>query len=114
MYVDVATAQLISWVAMRGMTAVAAAGNTSIMGFRSLASPATRSCVPTCRARVGGQRDDDVLDELPGAYKLGTGLELPGMSSALKGLIEKIAELNPHILDVDKVQKATRRRRRPT
>ena len=39
------------------------------------------------------------------ANKIGSGLELPGMSSALKGLIEKIAELNPDIIDVDKVKK---------
>jgi hypothetical protein len=104
-YVDVATAQLISWVALRGFATVAAAGNTSIMGFRSLAVPATRSL-----------RDDIPCAEIAGsetmtfwtnfiANKIGSGLELPGMSSALKGLIEKIAELNPNIIDVNKVQK---------
>lgn len=106
-YVDVATAQLISWVALRGMTAVAAAGNTSIMGFRSLAVPAHRS------ARVGTPCAESAGSETMTFWtnflvnKIGSGLELPGMTSALKGLIEKLAELNPHILDVDKVAKAS-------
>ena len=104
-YVDVATAQLISWVALRGFATVAAAGNTSVMGFRSVAAPAKRSL-----------RDDVPCSEIAGsetatfwtnfiANKIGSGLEVPGMSSALKGLIEKIAELNPNIIDVNKVQK---------
>ena len=106
-YVDVATAQLISWVALRGMTAVAAAGNTSIMGFRSVAVPADRSArVDTpCAESAGSETMTFWTNFL--VNKIGSGLELPGMTSALKGLIEKVAELNPHILDVDKVQKAS-------
>ena len=106
-YVDVATAQLISWVALRGMTAVGAAGNTSILGFRSVAVPAARQLradVP-CSEFAGDETTTFWTNFL--ANKLGAGLELPGMTSALKGLIEKVAELNPHILDVDKVSKAT-------
>ena len=104
-YLDVATAQLISWVALRGLATVAAAGNTSIMGFRSLAVPVKRSLradIPC--AEIAGSETMTVWTNFI-ANKIGSGLELPGMSSALKGLIEKIAELNPHILDVDKVQK---------
>lgn len=104
-YVDVATAQLISWVALRGFATVAAAGNTSIMGFRSIAVPAKRSLradIPC--AEIAGSETMTFWTNFI-ANKIGSGLELPGMSSALKGLIEKIAELNPHIIDVDKVQK---------
>ncbi|MBK5334241.1 MAG: hypothetical protein JJD93_19865 [Ilumatobacteraceae bacterium] len=104
-YVDVATAQLISWVALRGFTAVAAAGNTSIMGFRSVAVPAKRALradVP-CAEIAGDETMTFWTNFL--ANKIGSGLELPGMTSALKGLIEKIAVLNPHLIDVDKVQK---------
>lgn len=106
-YVDVATAQLISWVALRGMIAVAAAGSASIMGFRSVAAPAQRSArVDTpCAESAGSETMTFWTNFL--VNKLGTGLELPGMTSALKGLIEKVAELNPHILDVDKLQKAS-------
>jgi hypothetical protein len=106
-YVDVATAQLVSWVALRGMAAVGAAGNTSILGFRSVAVPAARRLradVP-CSEFAGDETTTFWTNFL--ANKLGAGLELPGMTSALKGLIEKVAELNPHILDVDKVSKAT-------
>lgn len=106
-YVDVATAQLISWVALRGMVAVGAAGNTSILGFRSVAVPTARRLradVP-CSEVAGDETTTFWTNFL--ANKLGAGLELPGMTSALKGLIEKVAELNPHILDVDKVSKAT-------
>jgi hypothetical protein len=104
-YVDVATAQLISWVALRGFATVAAAGNTSIMGFRSLAVPAKRSLrdgVP-CSESMGSETMTFWTNFL--ANKIGSGLELPGMTSALKGLIEKIAELNPNIINVDKVKK---------
>jgi hypothetical protein len=106
-YVDVATAQLISWVALRGMAAVGAAGTTSILGFRAVAAPATRQLrtdVP-CSEFAGDETTTFWTNFL--ANKVGAGLELPGMTSALKGLIEKVAELNPHILDVDKVSKAT-------
>ena len=94
-YVDVATAQLISWVALRGFATVAAAGNTSIMGFRSLAVPAKRSLradIP-CGEIMGSETMTFWTNFI--ANKIGSGLELPGMSSAMKGLIEKIAELNP-------------------
>ena len=46
-YVDVATAQLISWVALRGLATVAAAGNTSIMGFAS-----ARGCRPSAHCAM--------------------------------------------------------------
>jgi hypothetical protein len=105
-YVDAATAQLISWVALRGMTAVAAAGSTSIMRLRATAAPgpqAKRADTP-CSEIAGDETTTFWTNFL--ANKIGSGLELPGMTSALKGLIQKIAELNPHILDVDKVAKA--------
>jgi hypothetical protein len=109
-YVDVATAQLISWVALRGMTAVAAAGNTSVMGFRNvagitkLATRSLRADTP-CSESMGNETVTFWTNFL--ANKIGSGLELPGMTSALKGLIQQVAELNPHLVDVDKVEKYT-------
>ncbi|MEY2553270.1 MAG: hypothetical protein QOC57_1130, partial [Ilumatobacteraceae bacterium] len=106
-YVDAATAQLISWVALRAMSAVAAAGSTSIMRLRAptAAAPQARRIDTPC-AEAAGDEDTTFWVNFF-SNKVGSGLELPGMTSALKGLIEKLAELNPHLLDVDKVKSAS-------
>ena len=107
-YVDAATAELISWVALRDMSAVAAAGRTSIMsGLRSTTgvAPRTRRVDTPCAEALGDEDTTFWVNFL--SNKIGSGLELPGMTSALKGLVEKLAELNPHLLDVDKVKAAS-------
>jgi hypothetical protein len=106
-FVDAATAQLISWVALRGMSAVAAAHSTSIMRLRAptVVAPSVKRADTPCAEAAGDEDTTFWVNFL--ANKIGSGVELPGMSSALKGLIEKLAELNPHLLDVDKVKSAS-------
>jgi hypothetical protein len=114
--VDAATAQLISWAVIRGMTAIAASGGSDVVGFRSPARtaeavraqpPATTPC-----SQIWGDEDTTYWVNWF-ANKIGTGTQLPGMEAATKGLLEKIAELNPGILSpttadrVNKVGKVT-------
>ncbi len=102
-YVDGATAQLISWVSIRAMTAVAATGSTAVLGFRG-ASPAAVLRAPagsgTPCGEVWGSEDATYWINWV-ANKIGSGTQLPGMTSATKGLIEALSGLNPGLISPD-------------
>jgi hypothetical protein len=107
LYVDAATAQLISWVTIRAMTAVAAAGSTAVLGLRAapvavVQAPAAGSAAPC--SEIWGTEDTTFWVNWF-ANKIVGGVQLPGMTKATKGLIEALSGLNPGIISSNAAEK---------
>lgn len=93
--IDTATAHLLVWVALRTEAATIPVEGPAIAGLRSrAAAPAPPKA---CSQLWGSDQATWVTNWL--VNKISSGVTLPGLQ--VKGLLEKVAELNPHIISGD-------------